>query len=250
MPIVLKSRDEIERMRRAGGIVALVLADLRERARPGVTTAALDTRARELIEQYGGTPSFLGYRGFPGAICTSINQEVLHGIPGQRRLREGDLLKIDVGVMWGGLHADAAVSVVVGRGSRIAEALVRAAEEAFWAGCSAARVGRHIGDVGAAIEEVVRAYGFAVIEGYTGHGVGRALHEEPAVPNWGEPGRGILLREGMTLAIEPMVSAGTGATRVKRDGWTVVTVDGSLAAHYEHTVWIMKEGPVVLTQLA
>ncbi len=237
-------------MRRAGGIVALVLAELRERARPGVTTAALDARARELIEQHGGTPSFLGYRGFPGAICTSINQEVLHGIPGRRRLREGDLLKIDVGVMWGGLHADAAISVVVGRGSRIAEALVRAAEEAFWAGCTAARVGKHIGDVGAAIQEVVRAYGFAVIEGYTGHGIGRDLHEEPAVPNWGEPGQGMLLREGMTLAIEPMVSAGAGATRVKRDGWTVVTVDGSLAAHYEHTVWITKEGPVVLTQLA
>lgn len=247
MSIVLKSPSEIERMRRAGRIVARVLDELRSLARPGVTTAALDLRARELIASEGGTPSFLGYRGFPAAICTSVNDEVLHGIPGQRRLREGDLLKIDVGVEWGGLHADAAISVIVGRGSVLAERLVQAVEEAFWAACSVATVGAHLGDIGAAIAAVVRQYGFSVIEGYTGHGVGRTLHEEPAVPNWGTPGRGVRLREGMTLAVEPMVSAGGGATRVKRDGWTVVTADGSLAAHYEHTVWISREGPVVLT---
>jgi len=247
MSIVLKSPSEIERMRRAGKIVARVLEELRSLVRPGLTTAMLDIRAREIIASEGGAPSFLGYRGFPAAICTSVNDEVLHGIPSQRRLREGDLLKIDVGVEWGGLHADAAISVIVGRGSVLAQRLVRATEEAFWAAFSVARVGAHIGDIGATIEAVVRQHGFTVVEGYTGHGVGRTLHEEPSVPNWGVPGRGVRLREGMTLAIEPMVSAGSGATRVKRDGWTVVTEDGSLAAHYEHTLWISPDGPVVLT---
>jgi len=248
MSIVLKSASEIERMRRAGEIVARVLAELRSLARPGLATAALDARAREIIASEGGRPSFLGYRGYPAAICTSVNDEVLHGLPGPRRLRDGDLLKIDVGVEWGGLHADAAISTIIGRGSLVAQRLVQAAEEAFWAAVAVARVGARLGDIGAAVEGVVRRYGFAVIEGYSGHGIGRSLHEEPSVPNWGERGRGILLRAGMTLAIEPMVCAGNGRTRVKRDGWTVVTADGSLAAHYEHTVWITDDGPVVLTQ--
>ncbi|MDW8059938.1 MAG: type I methionyl aminopeptidase [Thermomicrobium sp.] len=248
MSVVLKSRAEIARMQRAGQIVAAVLEELRLLAKPGVTTTTLEARARELIEREGARPSFLGYRGFPAAICTSLNDEVLHGIPSQRRLREGDLLKIDVGAEWDGLHADAAISLVVGRGSPLAERLIRAAEAAFRAAFAIARPGVHLGDLGATIAEVVREHGFRVIEGYTGHGVGRSLHEEPSVPNWGTPGRGIRLREGMTLAIEPMVSAGSGATRVKRDGWTVVTADGSLAAHYEHTIWITGTGAEVLTR--
>ncbi|MFN3336824.1 MAG: type I methionyl aminopeptidase, partial [Thermomicrobium sp.] len=161
----------------------------------------------------------------------------------------GDLLKLDVGVRWQGMYADAAVSVVVGRGSPLAHRLVEVVEEAFWAGYAMARPGRRLGDIGAAIEKIVRRNGFSVIEGYAGHGVGRALHEEPSVPNQAEAGRGIMLRSGMTLAIEPMISAGSGQTLVKRDGWTVATRDGSLAAHYEHTVWIVESGPVILTQL-
>lgn len=247
MSIVLKSASEIERMRRAGSIVAAVLAELRQLARPGVTTAELDRCATELIREAGGRPSFLGYRGFAAAICTSVNEEVLHGIPGRRVLREGDLLKIDIGVEYEGLHADAALTMVVGRGAAIAYRLVETAERAFWAGCSQARPGKRIGDIGAAIQSVVEGAGFSIIEGYTGHGIGRALHEEPAIPNSGEAGKGIPLRAGMTIAIEPMISAGSGETRLKRDGWTIVTRDRSLAAHYEHTVWVSDEGPVVLT---
>lgn len=249
MSIVLKSPREIECMRQAGRIVALVLAELRTAAQAGVTTATLDRLASEIITREGGEPAFRGYRGYPATICTSVNDEVLHGIPGRRVLRAGDLLKLDVGVRWQGMYADAAVSVVVGRGSQLAYRLVEVVEEAFWAGYTMARPGRYLGDIGAAIEEIVRRNGFSVIEGYAGHGVGRALHEEPSLPNHAEAGRGILLRSGMTLAIEPMISAGSGQTLVKRDGWTVVTRDGSLAAHYEHTVWISESGPVILTQL-
>ncbi len=236
-------------MRQAGRIVALVIAELCRIAQPGITTAELDRLASDIIVREGGESAFRGYRGYPASICTSVNDEVLHGIPGRRVLREGDLLKLDVGVRWQGLFADAAVSLVIGRGSQLVHRLVEVVEEAFWAGYAMARPGRYLGDIGAAIEEIVRRNGFSVIEGYAGHGVGRALHEEPSVPNRGEAGCGILLRSGMTLAIEPMISAGGGQTRLKRDGWTVVTRDGSLAAHYEHTVWISESGPVILTQL-
>ncbi|MCS7246333.1 MAG: type I methionyl aminopeptidase [Thermomicrobium sp.] len=249
MSIVLKSSADLERMRHAGRIAALVLRTLRDAAKPGVTTGALDDLASAIILREGAEPAFRGYRGFPATICTSVNHEVLHGIPGRRVLHDGDVLKIDVGVRWRGFHADAAITVIVGRASPLASRLVSVTEEAFWAGYAAARAGNRLGDIGAAIEEVVRRNGFAVIEGYSGHGVGRDLHEEPSVPNMGIAGRGLVLRAGMTLAIEPMVSAGDGRTRIKRDGWTVVTEDGSLAAHYEHTVWISPDGPVVLTQV-
>jgi methionyl aminopeptidase len=248
MPIVLKSLREIDAMRHAGQIVALVLEELRENVRPGVTTGDLDRLAAAVMAREGGRSAFLGYRGFPAHICTSVNEQVLHGIPGRRVLRDGDLLKLDVGIEWHGLCADAAISVVVGRGNRVAEQLVAVAEEAFWAGFAQARPGKHVGDIGAAIAAVIRRAGFAVIEGYAGHGVGRALHEEPSVPNDGQPGEGVLLRSGMTLAIEPMLAAGSGKTRVLRDGWTVVTLDGRLAAHFEHTVWVRDDGPMVLTQ--
>uniref|UniRef100_A0A7C2WKH3 Methionine aminopeptidase n=2 Tax=Thermorudis TaxID=1649508 RepID=A0A7C2WKH3_9BACT len=247
MPVTLKSAREIELMRAAGRIAATVLDELRAVARPGVTTGELDALACERIRELGGRPAFLGYRGYPACICTSVNEQVLHGIPGKRVLRDGDLLSLDVGVEYRGLYVDAAVSLVVGTPSSLAQRLVAAAEGAFRAGLEVAYPGQRLGDLGAAIEAYVRAQGFSVITGYSGHGVGLDLHEEPSVPNTGPAGRGIRLRPGMTLAVEPMLSAGGPETVVADDGWTVSTRDGSLTAHYEHTIWIGSEGPVILT---
>lgn len=249
MTVIVKSFGEIELMRRAGQLAAVILAELRAASRPGITTKELDRLAARMLRSYGGKPAFLGYRGYPATICASVNDEVLHGIPGRRVLREGDLVKIDIGVEVAGLFADAAVSFVVGEGEPLVERLVSVTEQAFWAGVEKAWSGNRIGDIGAAIEDVVRRNGFTIVEGFAGLGIGRSLHENPTVPNVGPAGRGLLLRSGMTLAIEPMVSAGTGQTRVKKDGWTVVTEDGSLAAHYEHTVLVSEEGPVILTTL-
>lgn len=247
MPVTLKSAREIELMRAAGRIAAIVLDELKAIARPGITTAELDKLACERTRELGGRPAFLGYRGYPACLCTSVNEQVLHGIPGKRTLGDGDLLSLDVGVEYRGLYVDAAVSLVVGTGDSLAYRLVAAAEGAFRAGLEMAYPGRRLGDLGAAIEAYARAQGFSVIVGYSGHGVGLALHEEPSVPNTGPAGRGIRLRPGMTLAVEPMLSAGSPETVVAEDGWTVSTRDGSLAAHYEHTVWISPEGPVILT---
>lgn len=247
MPVTLKSAREIELMRAAGRIAAIVLDELKVIARPGITTGELDKLACERIRELGGRPAFLGYRGYPACLCTSVNEQVLHGIPGKRTLQDGDLLSLDVGVEYRGLYVDAAVSLIVGTGDSLAYRLVAAAEGAFRAGLEIAYPGRRLGELGAAIEAYVRAQGFSVIVGYSGHGVGLALHEEPSVPNTGPAGRGIRLRPGMTLAVEPMVSAGSPETVVAADGWTVSTRDGSLAAHYEHTIWISPEGPVILT---
>jgi methionyl aminopeptidase len=247
--ITCKSEQEIERMRHAGRIVAEVLAGLRERVKPGVTTEALDAWAEQYIRRQGGVPSFKGYRGYPASVCVSVDSEVVHGIPGHRRLREGQIVSLDVGVIYQGYHGDAATTVGVGRISPEAERLLEATQRALAAGIAKARAGRRLGDVSHAVQVTAEAAGFNVIREYVGHGIGTEMHEDPQIPNFGPAGRGPLLRPGMTLAIEPMVVMGDYHTRVLADGWTVVTADGSLAAHYEHTVAVTDGDPEILTRL-
>ena len=245
--IIVKNRAEIATMRRAGEVVAAAIAATRDAVRPGLTTADLDAVAARVIEGHGALPSFLGYRGFPKTICTSVNDEIVHGIPGARTLREGDLVKLDVGAVVDGFHADSAVTIPVGEPTPEASKLIETTERALWAGLAEARAGRRLGDIGAAVQTVAEGAGFAVVREYVGHGIGRSLHEEPPVPNYGTPGKGYKLTEGLVVAIEPMVNAGSYATRLLPDGWTVVTQDGSLSAHFEHTVAVTADGPWVLT---
>ncbi|HXF56993.1 MAG TPA: type I methionyl aminopeptidase [Actinomycetota bacterium] len=247
--IILKSPEEIDRMRKAGRVVARTIERLLAEVRPGVTTAYLDQVAEAAIREQGALPSFKGYRGFPASICTSLNDQVVHGIPGRRVLREGDLLKLDVGAIWDGYHADSAVSVFVGgrAPSDVAEKLVQVTEDSLEAGIAALRPGARLSDVGHAVQQVVEGAGFSCVREYTGHGIGRSLHEDPQVPNYGPPGRGPVVRPGLVVAIEPMVNVGGWRTRVLGDRWTVVTADGSLSAHFEHTVAVTEDGPEVLT---
>jgi methionyl aminopeptidase len=246
--IVCKSEAEIRRMRAATRVVAEVLQTLREMVRPGVTTAELDQVAEEKVRRAGGVPSFKGYHGFPATLCTSLNEQVIHGIPSaQVILREGDILSIDVGVLLDGFHGDAAITVPVGRIDPRADELLRVTEEALHAGIDRARVGGRVSDIGHAVQRHVEAHGFSVVREFVGHGVGASLHEEPQIPNYGQPGRGPRLADGMVLAIEPMVAMGRSAVKVLGDGWTAVTQDGSLAAHFEHTVAVTTDGPLVLT---
>jgi methionyl aminopeptidase len=246
--IIFKSTEEIDRMRRAGRIVASTIDRLLETVKPGVTTADLDKLAEKIIRVEGAVPSFKGYRGFPATICTSLNEQVVHGIPGWRRLDAGDVVSLDVGAIWEGYHADSAVTVLAdGVPSDVAERLVRVTEASLDAGIAMLQPGLRLGDVGAAVQRVVEAAGFNVVREYAGHGVGRALHEDPQVPNYGDPGRGLLIKPGMVLAIEPMVNVGDWRTRVLADKWTVVTADGSLSAHFEHTIAVTDDGPEVLT---
>ena len=247
--ITIKSEHELARMRQAGRIVAEVLVGLGERARPGVTTGALDAWAEQLIRRRGGVPSFKGYRGYPASVCISINQEVVHGIPGRRHLREGDIASLDVGVIYEGYHADAAITVGVGEISAVAAKLLAVTQEALAAGIRMARAGNRLGDVSHAIQVAAESGGYGVVREYVGHGIGRAMHEDPQIPNFGSPGRGPLLRAGMTLALEPMVTVGDYRTRVLEDMWTVVTVDGSLSAHFEHTIVVREDGAEILTRL-
>jgi methionyl aminopeptidase len=248
--IIFKSPDEIDRMRRAGRIVGSTIDRLVEAVKPGMSTGDLDELAEKSIRSEGARPSFKGYRGFPGTICTSLNSEVVHGIPDpKRKLVPGDVLKLDVGCIWEGYHADSAVSVFVGGmpPSPEADKLVRVTEDSLRAGIEALRSGCRLSDVGHAVQQVAEGAGFSCVREYAGHGVGRALHEDPSVPNYGEPGRGPLVRPGLVVAIEPMVNLGTWRTRVLRDHWTVVTADGALSAHFEHTIAVTDEGPEVLT---
>jgi methionyl aminopeptidase len=248
--IILKSPEEIERMRRAGKIVALTIDKLMDAVRPGMTTQDLDRIAEESILGMDAQPSFKGYRGFPATICTSLNQEVVHGIPSpDRKIIPGDILKLDVGCIWEGYHADSAVSLFVGGmpPSPEAEKLVRVTEDSLQAGIEALRAGARLSDVGHAVQQVAEGAGFNCVREYAGHGVGRALHEDPQVPNYGDPGRGPVVKPGLVVAIEPMVNLGTWRTRVLRDRWTVVTADGSLSAHFEHTIAVTEDGPEVLT---
>jgi len=236
-------------MRRAGRIVAEVLALLAERIRPGITTAELDALAHRFIVGHDATPSFKGYRGFPASLCVSINEEVVHGIPGQRVLREGDIVSLDVGAIYHGYHGDAAITVGVGKIGEEAQRLLEVTKGALAAGIAAARAGNRVGDISWAIQNYVESRGYGVVREYTGHGIGSQMHEDPQIPNFGQPRRGPLLRPGMTFALEPMVTIGDGRTRVLSDNWTVVTLDGQLSAHFEHTIAVTEDEPEILTRL-
>lgn len=247
--VILKSLQEIEKIQKACFIVADVLNDVRAMASPGISTLELDEYAEKRIRATGAKPAFKGYRGYPRTLCTSINDQVIHGIPSKGViLKDGDILSIDVGAIVEGFYGDAAVTVPVGRISAKAEKLIRITEEALALGIEQARPGKRLFDISAAIQEHVEASGYSVVREYVGHGIGRSLHEDPQVPNFGERGRGLRLQSGMVLAIEPMVNMGGSATVVKEDNWTAVTADGSLSAHVEHTVAIVEDGPRVLTK--
>ena len=246
--IYKKSPEEIAIMRRAGALVAESLELMRRAISPGVTTRQLDGIAEETIRAGGATPSFLGYRGFPASICASPNEVIVHGFPSDTPLEEGDIISLDVGAHLEGFHADSAWTFPVGRVSDEAAALLKVTEESLWAALDQCRPGNRLGDLGWAVEEVAEGAGFSVVREYVGHGVGRALHEDPQIPNYGPAGRRETLKPGMTLAIEPMVNAGGPGTKSLSDGWTVVTADGSLSAHFEHTVAITEAGHEVLTQ--
>ncbi|NLG71159.1 MAG: type I methionyl aminopeptidase [Chloroflexi bacterium] len=248
--IVIKSPAEIALMREAGRVNALALDAVRKAIAPGVTTAELDAIAEELIRSYGGEPIFKGYPGpypYPATINASVNEELVHGIPGNRKLKEGDIISIDCGTLLNGFVGDSAFTVGVGKISAEAQRLIEVTEQALYEGIRYMRAGNRTGDVSAAIQRYVESRGFHLTREYTGHGVGRDMHEGPQVPNYGTPGRGILLRPGMTIAIEPMVLVGTARTRVRPDQWTVVSADGSLTAHFEHTVAVTKGDPMILT---
>jgi methionyl aminopeptidase len=249
MSIEIKTPEQIAAMRQAGLVVARTLRVLTDAVRPGVTTAELDELAEARIRAAGATPSFQGYHGYPATICTSVNEEIVHGIPSPRRsLREGDIISIDCGAIVGGWHGDAAVTVGVGAISAADAALLEACETALWRGLAQARAGGRLGDISHAVETSVHRSGrYGLVEEYTGHGIGSAMHMDPPVPNYGRAGRGPRLRPGMALAIEPMVMLGGPETVLLDDGWTVVTADGSRAAHVEHTVAITGDGPWVLT---
>ncbi len=249
MPIFLKSGRELKLMRQAGRIVAEALQRLRESVRPGISTADLDRIAYETVTRLGAQPAFLGYRGYPASLCASINDEIVHGIPSPERiLREGDLISLDFGSIYQGYYGDAAITVPVGENvAPELKKLLEVTEASLYRGIAAARIGNTVGDVGAAVQELVEANGFSVVREFVGHGIGTRLHEDPQVPNYGVRGHGARLREGMVLAIEPMVNAGGPGVRVLDDKWTAVTEDGRPSAHFEHCVAVTKDGPVVLT---
>jgi methionyl aminopeptidase len=246
--IVCRSAAELERMRDAGRLVGEVLSELTAHVAPGVSTADLDALAEKRIVKAGAVPAFKGYHGYPATICASINDEVIHGIPsGKRVLQEGDVISIDVGAALDGYYGDSAVTLPVGRVTEEAATLLRVTEESLYKAIERVRPGNRISDLGHAVQKHVEAYGFSVVREFVGHGIGQRMHEEPQVPNYGEPGRGPRLAEGMVLAIEPMVNAGKPAVKVLGDGWTAVTRDGSLSAHFEHTVAVTADGPWILT---
>ena len=246
--IVCRSALELERMREAGRLVGEVLAELAAAVAPGVSTAELDALAERRIARAGATPAFKGYHGYPATICASINDEVIHGIPsGRRILNEGDIISIDVGASLDGYFGDSAITLAVGQVSEGTATLLRVTEEALYKAIERARPGNRVSDIGHAVQLHVEAYGFSVVREFVGHGIGQRMHEEPQVPNYGEPGRGPRLAEGMVLAIEPMVNAGKAAVKVLGDGWTAVTRDASLSAHFEHTVAVTAGAPRILT---
>ena len=245
--VTIKRPEEIARMREAGRILATVLDAFGRELRPGVTTAELDRMAERMIVEAGAIPSFKGYRGYPASICASINDEVVHGIPADRKIRQGDVVSLDIGCIWQGWHADCARTFYVGEAPPKVQALIQDTERAMKAGIAAARPGNRVGDIGAAIEAIARERGYGVVRQFVGHGIGTAMHEEPQVPNYGEPGRGLRIEPGMCFAIEPMFNLGGDAVDVLDDGWTVVTRDGTLSAHFENTIAVTDAGPQLLT---
>lgn len=249
--IVCRSPKEIAAMRAPNQLVARVLAEVAAMVKPGVTTLDLDQTAERLTRDGGAVPAFKGYRGFPGTLCVSVNDEVVHGIPSASRvLQAGDIVSIDMGAKLGGYYGDSAVTVPVGEVSDGALALLRVTRESLEKAIAEVKVGGKLSDIGHAVQSWVEAHGYSVVREFVGHGIGESLHEEPQIPNYGKPGRGPTLAEGMVLAIEPMVAMGKPETKVLKDGWTAVTRDGSLAAHFEHTVAVTKDGPLVLTATA
>lgn len=234
-------------MRRAGILLRSVLDEVERQVRPGVTTAHLDALARRMIEAGGAIPAFLGYHGFPASLCTSVNEEIVHGIPSGRVLKDGDIVSIDCGLVLNGFFADSAITAKVGEVSADALRLLDVTQEALRAGIGEVRAGNRLGTLSATIQHVAESQGFSVVREYTGHGIGRSMHEPPQVPNFGERDTGMRLKPGMVLAVEPMINIGTWKTKTLRDGWTVVTEDGSLSAHFEHTIAVTENGPLVLT---
>jgi len=247
--VILKQPDEIEKSRASSRIVAEVLSVLREKVKPGVTTRELDQIAEGVTQKRGARPAFKGYRGYPHSLCASVNEEVVHGMPSGRVLKEGDIVGLDFGVLYQGFYGDAAITLPVGRVSEEAARLIRVTEESLYAAIDQASSGNRLGDISAAVQETAESAGFSVVRDFVGHGIGRNMHEDPQIPNFGKKGRGIELRTGMILAIEPMVNAGRYGVKILPDGWTVITADGSLSAHFEHSVAITENGPDILSRL-
>lgn len=247
---ILKNQKEIELLRKANAIVMEILYTLKEQVKPGVSTYEFEELAIELCNRKGVIPAFKGYRGYPYALCVSVNEEIVHGMPKKEKiLKEGDIVSFDFGVIYEGYVGDAALSIGVGKISQMAEKLLKVTEEALYLAIEKARIGNRIGDVSHAIQRRVEKEGFNVIRDFVGHGIGRALHEPPEIPNYGKPGRGPKIDPGMVLAIEPMVSAGSYEVKILEDGWTAVTRDGSLSAHFEHTVAVTPSGPIILSKI-
>ncbi len=245
--VILKSPSEIERIRQSNVIVVEILEILRQEVKPGADTLTLDRISEELALARNAKPAFKGYRGFPHSLCASVNQQVVHGFPSQRPLKEGDILSMDFGILYNGYYGDAAITVPVGKVSSVAQRLMEATKEALLSGIEQAAPGKRLSDISHAIQSRAEAAGFSVVRKFVGHGIGKALHEDPQVPNYGKPGMGIRLKPGMVIDIEPMVNAGGYEVKTLEDGWTTVTEDGSLSAHFEHTVAITEDGPVILS---
>lgn len=245
--ITMKSPEDFARMRRAGAVVARIHEVVRDAAKPGVTLLALDAMAADVIADGGCTPNFLNYHGFPGNICLSVDREIVHGIPSKRKLQEGDILSLDAGAIYDGWHADAAITFGIGEIRPEAARLIEVTEKAMWAGIEATHPGARLGDIGHAISQVAEPHGYGVVREYTGHGIGLQMHEDPQVLNYGTPRKGMKLKAGMAICIEPMFNLGTHETKVLDDHWTVVTADGEISAHFEHTIAITPDGSEVLT---
>jgi len=245
----LKTEQEISKIRKASQIVARTLQILGEHVQEGITTKDLDRIAESEIRKEGGLPAFKGYRGFPATLCVSVNEEIIHGIPSGKKLKKGDIVGLDLGAIWQGFYGDAAWTFAVGEISEEARQLTKVTEESLWIGIKEARAGNRVGDIGYAVQQHVEAHGYSVVREFVGHGIGRSLHEDPQVPNYGKQGHGHRLKPGLVLAIEPMVCMGSNEVRMLEDNWTAVTKDGSLSAHFEHSIAITDNGPVILSTL-
>ena len=247
--VILKLPEEIEKARASSQIVAEVLSKLRDKVKPGISTKELDRFAEDIARKRGAKPAFKGYRGYPYSLCTSVNEEVVHGMPSERILKEGDIISLDFGVCYNGFFGDAAITLPVGKIADSAQKLIEVTEQSLYAGIEQAKKGNRLGDISSSVQQIVEIPGFSVVRDFVGHGIGRNLHEDPQIPNYGKKGRGIELKRGMILAIEPMVNQGTYKVKIMQDAWTVVTEDGMLSAHFEHSVAITENGPDILSKL-